>query len=145
MRALPPILFLLCAALLPAQSVEQQILAPLLESVDDWNRGDIEAFVAAYEPGPETTFVGSEVSKGTDAVLARYRRAYPDQDHMGKTFFSELEPRPLTDDLAIVTGRYRLEREQWFGGPAHGIFTLVLRKTDGRWRIIHDHTTRLPD
>jgi ketosteroid isomerase-like protein len=98
----------------------------------------------SYEPVPETTFVGAEVAKGTAALLARYRRDYPDQDYMGTTEFSELEARPLSDDLAIVTGRYRLVRNEEYGGPAQGIFSLVMRKSDGRWRIIHDHTSRLP-
>lgn len=122
----------------------EEILAPLIESVDAWNSGDIERFMESYEAGAETTFVGAEVAKGTDAVLARYRRDYPDQDHMGRTEFSELEARPLSGDLAIVTGRYRLERGEEFGGPAHGIFSLVMRKGDAGWRIIHDHSARLP-
>ena len=141
---------ILCGSLIAScwpvygQSEENEILAPLLQSVDDWNRGDIEAFMEAYERSPETTFVGVEVAKGTDAVIARYRRDYPDRDHMGRTSFSELEARPLSPDLAIVTGRYRLERKEEFGGGAHGIFSLVLRKGGGRWRIIHDHSSRLP-
>jgi uncharacterized protein (TIGR02246 family) len=128
----------------PAQSEEKEILAPILKSADDWNRGDIKAFMESYEHSPDTTFVGSSVAKGTDAVIARYRRDYPDQDRMGKTSFSELAARPLTPGLAIVTGRYNLERKPEFGGNAHGIFSLVMRKGAGGWRIIHDHTTTLP-
>lgn len=127
-----------------SEAQPEEILAPLIESVDAWNNGDLERFMDSYEASPETTFVGAEVAKGTDAVLTRYRRDYPDQDHMGRTEFSELEARPLSDDLAIVTGRYRLERSEEYGGPAHGIFSLVMRKGDAGWRIIHDHTTRLP-
>jgi uncharacterized protein (TIGR02246 family) len=125
-------------------SPSEEILAPLIESVDAWNSGDLERFMDSYEAAPETTFVGAEVAKGTAAVLARYRRDYPDQDRMGRTEFSELEARPLSEDLAIVTGRYRLERNEEYGGPAHGIFSLVMRKSHGSWRIIHDHTSRLP-
>ncbi len=128
----------------PRDAQAEEILRPLIESVDAWNSGDIERFMESYEAAPETTFVGAEVARGTAAVLARYRRDYPDQDHMGRTEFSELEARPLSDDLAIVTGRYRLERGEDYGGPAHGIFSLVMRKSDAGWRIIHDHSTRLP-
>jgi uncharacterized protein (TIGR02246 family) len=128
----------------PRDVQPEEILTPLIESVDAWNSGDLERFMDAYEASPETTFVGAEVAKGTAAVLARYRRDYPDQDHMGRTEFSELEARPLSDDLAIVTGRYRLERSEEYGGPAHGIFTLVMRKSDDGWRIIHDQSARLP-
>ena len=60
---------------------------------------------------------------------------------MGKTTFSELKARQLTPDLAIVTGRYTLERAADAGGRKAGIFSLVMRKTPAGWRIIHDHTS----
>jgi ketosteroid isomerase-like protein len=60
---------------------------------------------------------------------------------MGKTTFSELQARPLSADLAIVTGRFHLERALEFGGNKAGLFTLVMRKSAAGWRIIHDHTS----
>ncbi len=113
----------------------------ILKSADDWNRGDIEGFVRSYEEGPETTFVGSTVMHGTQDILARYRRAYPDRQHMGKLTFSELNARTLSPTLAIVTGRFTLERSAQAGGKATGLFTLVLRRGRQGWRIIHDHTS----
>jgi uncharacterized protein (TIGR02246 family) len=124
-----------------SRSEAAEILAVVQKSAADWNRGDLEAFVQCYEPSPETTFVGSEVSRGTDAVLSRYKRTYPDAAHMGATTFSELEARILSSELAIVTGRFRLERESQFGGNKTGLFTLVMRKSGAGWRIIHDHTS----
>ena len=113
----------------------------ILKSADDWNRGDIEAFVQCYEQSPETTFVGVRVAHGTDQILARYRQSYPDRARMGRLTFSELQPRTLTPELAIVTGRFTLERSSEGGGRSTGLFTLVLRKGPGGWRIIHDHTS----
>ncbi|HSR54241.1 MAG TPA: nuclear transport factor 2 family protein, partial [Acidobacteriota bacterium] len=55
---------------------------------------------------------------------------------MGKTTFSELETRPLTPELAIVTGRFHLRRDAGSGGDKSGLFTLVMRKGDSGWRII---------
>jgi uncharacterized protein (TIGR02246 family) len=136
---------LLFAALSPALATAQQstaeILAVIEKSADDWNRGDLEAFVQGYEQSPETTFVGTEISKGAEALLGRYRRVYPDVEHMGKTTFSELDARPLTPELAIVTGRFHLTRDVQWGGDKSGLFTLVMRKGDSGWRIIHDHTS----
>src|SRR5262249_22447184 len=116
-----------------------QRLAVIQKSAEDWNRGDVEAFVQSYEQSPETTFVGAKVSHGTADILARYRRDYPDRAHMGKLTFSELAPRTLSPTLAIVTGRFALERSAEAGGNATGLFTLVLRKGPAGWRIIHDH------
>jgi uncharacterized protein (TIGR02246 family) len=131
----------LCPALAAAERPYAEILAVIERSADEWNRGDLEAFVQCYEQSPETTFVGTEISKGTAALLDSYRRAYPDAQHMGRTTFSDLEARPLTPELAIVTGRFRLTRDGQFGGDKSGIFTLVMRKGGSGWRIIHDHTS----
>jgi uncharacterized protein (TIGR02246 family) len=124
-----------------AQDQAAGILTVIEKSAEDWNRGDLEVFVQCYEQSPDTTFVGTEVSRGTDAVLSRYKRNYPDRDHMGTLTFAELHARPLSSDLAIVTGRFHLERKAEAGGNKAGIFTLVLRKTAAGWRIIHDHTS----
>ena len=132
---------LLLAAAITCAAQEKDILAVIQKSADDWNRGDLQAFMQSYENSPETTFVGAEVARGTDAVLARYKRAYSTAAQMGKTTFSELKARPLTPELAIVTGRYTLERSTEAGGRKAGIFTLVMRKTSAGWRIIHDHTS----
>lgn len=127
--------------LVQGQSSSAEILAVIEKSADDWNRGDLEAFVQCYEQSPETTFVGTEVSRGTAEVLSRYKRTYPDPKRMGKTTFSELQARPLTAELAIVTGRFHLQRDAEAGGDKSGLFTLVMRKGGSGWRIIHDHTS----
>lgn len=124
-----------------AAAAEVPRVAAIVKSAADWNRGDIAAFVQCYEQSPETTFVGANVSKGTDRILERYRKNYPDQAHMGRLTFSELSPRTLTPELAIMTGRFALERSAAGGGRSSGIFTLVLRKGPAGWRIIHDHTS----
>jgi uncharacterized protein (TIGR02246 family) len=135
--------FAVLAACAPAraQTPSAEILAVIEKSAEDWNRGDLEAFVQCYEQSPATTFVGTEVSRGTDAVLSRYKRAYPDAARMGTTTFSELQARPLTAELAIVTGRFHLQRDAQWGGDKSGLFTLVMRKGASGWRIIHDHTS----
>lgn len=137
------LLLLALPALAQAQVEEKVIVEVLVKSAADWSRGNLDGFLEAYELSPDTTFVGKEVTRGTEGLRARYLRSYPDAAHMGKTTFSELQVRPLNASLAIVTGRYALERRAEFGGNAHGIFTLVMRKGPQGWRIIHDHTTAL--
>jgi ketosteroid isomerase-like protein len=43
---------------------------------------------------------------------------------------------------ALVHGQWKLDRQS---EPVSGNFTLVLRKIDGRWLIVHDHTSRLAE
>jgi uncharacterized protein (TIGR02246 family) len=133
-----------CLAPAAAQLQPDEVLRVVQKSAEDWNRGDLNAFMQCYEQSEETTFVGTEVSRGTSAVLARYRRAYPDTTAMGKTTFTELKVRPLSAELAIVTGRFTLVRKQELGGNKTGLFTLVMRKTRLGWRVIHDHTSSDP-
>jgi uncharacterized protein (TIGR02246 family) len=140
MRRLFLLALLSCFAAFGA-SPEDEIRAVLDTQVEAWNRGDIEAFMTGYEDSPETTFVGKEVRKGYDRVLARYRRDYPDRATMGKTSFSDIEVRMVSEDVAIVLGRFRLARPDEHGGDASGIFSLVFAKRDGGWKILLDHTS----
>jgi uncharacterized protein (TIGR02246 family) len=144
MRRRTVVLPLLLLSALVVAAGESGPLGVIVKSAEDWNRGDLAAFVSSYEQSPDTTFVGTAVSHGTENILARYRRNYPDRARMGKLTFSELTPRMLTPAIAIVTGRFTLERDKAAGGRATGLFTLVLRRGANGWRIIHDHTSALP-
>jgi uncharacterized protein (TIGR02246 family) len=107
-----------------------------------WNRGDLVSFASHYDDSPETTFIGGEVIRGgVEAILARYRRAYPTREAMGTLTFSEIEVRPLADGVALATGKFMLQRTAAGGGDASGRFTLTLKRTSGVWKIIHDHTS----
>lgn len=107
-----------------------------------WNRGDLHAFASYYEDSPDTTFIGREVVRGgVAAIEERYRKAYPNREAMGKLTFSEIAVRPLADGVALATGKFALERSTAGGGPASGRFTLIFRRTQNGWKIIHDHTS----
>lgn len=110
--------------------LEEQALA--------WNRGDIDAFMGAYWNHPQLTFSsGGETTRGWNETLARYRKRYPDRAAMGRLTFSELETQSLGPDAALTLGRWHLDREK----PAQGNFSLVWRKVDGAWKIVHDHSS----
>jgi uncharacterized protein (TIGR02246 family) len=129
-----------CTALLFAQA--DDIKSLLANSEAAWNKGDLVAFASYYEDSPETTYVGREVTRGgTQAILERYRRAYPNRDAMGTLTFTEIEIRTLAPNVALAMGKYGLKRSAAGGGDASGRFTLILRKTAAGWKIIHDHSS----
>lgn len=132
---------LLCwTPLLFAQSSDIRTI--LEKSQAAWNKGDLPAFAAFYEDSPETTFIGREVTRGgTQAILERYRRNYPNREAMGTLSFSELEIRTLAPNVALATGKYELKRTPAAGGDASGRFTLIFQKTASGWKIVHDHTS----
>jgi ketosteroid isomerase-like protein len=104
-----------------------------------WNRGDIEGYMAGYWRSPETIFIsGDSVTRGWQTVLDRYKKNYDSREKMGTLTFSELEIRPISNNTAVVLGRWHLQRAK---DEPHGRFTLIFRKTKQGWRIVHDHTS----
>ena len=106
-----------------------------------WNKGDIETFLGGYKDSPELLFVGRQISRGYEQLLGDYKKNYPTREAMGLLEFTDLEPHLLDDRFAVLLGHYRLDRTKKGGGPADGIFSLVLEKTDKGWKIVVDHTT----
>lgn len=104
-----------------------------------WNAGDIEGFMDGYAREETTTFVsGDNVTRGWQTVLERYRKNYDSREKMGTLTFSELELKPLSPFYVLASGRWQLARE---GDAPRGRFTLVFRRTNEGWRIVHDHTS----
>jgi ketosteroid isomerase-like protein len=117
---------------------ERQIRSVLKTQVGAWNRGDVDAFMTGYWKSPELAFVsGDQMTLGWQATLDRYHQRYPTRDAMGELAFSELRVRELSNDAALVSGRWQLDREE----PIGGRFTLLFRKLGGRWIIVYDHTS----
>ena len=103
-----------------------------------WNDADIEAFMEHYWKSDELTFSTPDAEvKGWQATLDRYRRRYPTPEAMGKLRFEDLVIGRAEKGAATVSGRYHLTRQ---AGPASGRFTLQMRRIEGRWVIVRDHT-----
>jgi uncharacterized protein (TIGR02246 family) len=127
----------------PAASADDTagVRAVLDAQVAAWNRGDLEAFMTGYWRSPELVFVsGAVVTKGWEATLERYRKRYKSEGReMGRLRFEAIEIQRLGADAAFARGEYWLRMGD--GAEPHGRFTLILRRLDGAWRIVHDHTS----
>lgn len=121
-------------------SDEAAVRKVLDEQVAAWNRGDLPGFMAGYWKSNDLTyFSGKERQQGWDALIARYEKRYrADGKEMGKLSFSELEVQLLSREFALVKGRWLVEMKE--EKPA-GLFTIVVRKTNQGWLIVHDHTS----
>lgn len=124
-----------------ASKSEQEIRRVMRQQEEDWNRGDVEAFMRGYVNSSETLFVGSTITRGWQATLDNYRRRYSSRAQMGQLTFTIQEVRLLGRDHAFVLGAFRLQRDTAAGGEAQGKFTLTWTRTKGGWKILIDHTS----
>lgn len=122
------------------EAAEEAAILSLLEAQDvAWNAGDIEGFMAGYWRSPDLRFAsGGNVTRGWDQTLARYTARYGTGAEMGTLTTSDHEIDILSADAAIAHGKWQLD---WQGKQPWGLYTLVLRKVDGQWRIVSDTTT----
>jgi len=121
------------------EKISAEIRRVMSEQTAAWNAGDIEGFMRGYWNSPELKFVsGTNVTKGWQPTLERYRKNYDSRAKMGILTFSDLEITVLSKDAAVVLGTWALQREKDKPG---GKFTLIFRKFKNDWRIVHDHTS----
>jgi len=129
------------------ERVTPQVIEMLHASAASWNSGDLEGFLDDYWQSEELTFSsGTGVTRGWEDVRQRYLRSYWAPDVARDSLrFEELEVASLGEDHALALGRYVLYRPDEGGVvTSTGHFSLVLRRVNGSWRIIHDHTSATP-
>ena len=90
----------------------------------------------------ELTFsAGGKTTRGWQATLDRYVQNYAPPKEMGTLTFDHLETTLFEKNAALILGDWHLKMEK--GENRNGNFSLVLRKIQGEWRIIHDHSSTL--
>lgn len=128
-----------CRADRPSSEDEAEIRAVLDRQKDAWNRGDLEAFMQGYHQRPDIVFTsGAKIRRGWNETLTSYQKRYGDEGEMGHLEFSEVELSPVGADGAIALGRFTLTETPQAGT---GIFSLVFAREQGKWAIVHDHTS----
>ena len=136
--------FLLFASTnISAQSKDERRAAEIRLVMDAqvaaWNAGDIDAFMRGYWNSPDLVFVSTtNVTKGWQPTLDRYKKRYDSRAKMGTLVFSDLEFNVLSKDSAAVLGSWALTLEK---DNPKGKFTLIFRKFKDGWKIVHDHTS----
>lgn len=117
----------------------EEVKSILLRQVDDWNRGDLDAFMVGYWPSEQLQFIGGNgVTYGYQNTLERYKRVYPDRSTMGQLKFDILEVNQLSKKVIMLTGKYTLTREK---DMPTGHFLLIWKKIKGEWVIVADHSS----
>lgn len=122
----------------------REILEVLTAQADAWNRGDLDAFLTGYQRSDRTVFAGGDkIHRGFDAMAKRYRETYATPEKMGRLTFANLAFEQLDSDRAVVTGSWELEIAGTEKRPG-GVFTLIWKRLEEGWKIVHDHTSSRP-
>ena len=117
---------------------EEIIAATLQAQAAAWNEGNLAAFMDIYWNDDDLKFMsGTSITKGWSATMKRYRDRYADGAGLGQLSFEKTDVEMITDDVAVVTGRFTHVKNQ---EASSGAFTLVMKRVGGVWRIVHDHS-----
>jgi len=121
------------------KSIEKEIFAVLDQQVDAWNKCDINGYMAGYWKSDSLRFAsGNKINYGWQKTLDSFKNRYNTPETIGYLTFSDVKITVLSEDAALVFGRYMLERKE--DAPS-GIFTLIFKKKEKGWRIVADHTS----
>ena len=111
----------------------------LYKQQDAWNAGDIEGFMEYYWKSDSLCFMTKNgITNGWQNTLDRYKRGYPDKQSMGNLTFDLIRIDLLAPDAALVAGKWLVDSAT---KSAQGYFNLLLRKKNGHWLIVLDHTS----
>ncbi|MCB0615906.1 MAG: serine hydrolase [Phaeodactylibacter sp.] len=105
-----------------------------------WNQGDIDCYMKAYHPSDSIRTVSRQgVTFGYEAIRQQYEANWP-PERMGQLHFDQMLLERISDDAYSVIGRFNLqfpEREE----PAQGWFSVLMRRIDGAWYMVSDHSS----
>ena len=120
----------------------KEIAAILTAQAKAWNEGNLEAFMQTYWKSDKLTFSsGGKTTRGWKATLENYRKSYAPPKEMGRLHFDGLEIMKIESDSALVLGNWHLAMKD--NSKKDGNFSLVVRRIEGVWKIIHDHSSAL--
>jgi len=139
-------LLLICFVMLSVTSIAQKtnerqaVLEVMNRQNKHWNEGNISAFMEDYWKSDSLMFIGSKgVVYGWKPTLDRYNKTYPDKATMGTLKFDIQKTDFHSKTTCWVLGKWHLTRPE--KGDIGGYFTLILKKINGKWLIVSDHTS----
>ena len=115
---------------------KKAILEILTQQQEAWSSGDIEGFMEGYWKSDSLKFYNSGgVTLGWSNILQNYKERYPTKAHTGNLRFKINDISRIETQVYYIMGEYFLDRAL---GEANGIFMIVFKKIDGKWKIIAD-------
>ncbi len=133
-------LFLLLSVFSFTQNNNETAILKMLQAQETaWNNGNLETFMKGYWQNDSLLFIGKNGPKyGYNITLENYKKGYPDTAIMGKFTSTVLSMKKLSKEYYFVVGKWYLKRTV---GDVSGHYTLLIRKINGEWVIVADHSS----
>ena len=135
-----PVMVWSCASVKPESknNPASEILALMNQSSQDWNAGNLDAFMALYDTA--STFMVSKGPIGLEGMRENYQKVFfignKPKQHLR---YEDMVVRPLGNDHALLTGKFVLSGN---GLPEkRGIYTLIFVRRGNTWKMLHDHSS----
>ena len=123
------------------EEIINSIQAIMLRQENAWNEGNLDQFMIGYWESDSLTFIGkSGLNYGWKNTLLNYKKSYPSVKDMGTLSFDNLSLEVLSEDLALVIGKWRLNRDK-IGDTLQGHYSLVWKRIKNKWVIVSDHSS----
>jgi len=103
-----------------------------------WATGSIESGMSIYHA--DAVYMSDKGLINVQALTQRYRKMLVGDYANSRLGLTEIEVKRLSDDIALMTGRFELVMPSGVGGTS-GWVTLVWIRSDDNWTIIHDHSS----
>lgn len=133
------LLLMLSHSIFAQNNDKSEILSVLENQRIAWNNGNLQQYMMGYWQSDSLLFVGKRGPQyGWQKTFDNYKKSYPDKSAMGKLTFNILKVDVYTSDYAFVLGEWILDREK---DQPRGFFTLQMKKINGQWKVIADHSS----
>ena len=115
------------------------IIKILYEQQNEWNRGDIDAFMKGYLKSEKLVFSSdSGPIYGWEATRDRYKKTFSNRQKMGELKFDIFNITGLSSTVIQLQGKFYLTRSM---GDTQGYFSINCIRIKEQWYIISDHTS----
>ena len=117
----------------------QRIRAVFESGCAAWNRGDIDGYLSDYWHSDKVRWVSEgKVSYGFEAIASAFKARFNSPENMGKLEVADLEIQLLGESDALVFGAWTQTTRT---ARRTGVFTVNMKKIDGKWLVVSDHSS----
>ena len=120
-------------------AAEKEIIASMNDATSKWNTGDLDGYMALYDPTATMMTSGGRVA--IDSIRRIYVVHYFQGGHPKQQLsYDTYQITMLGKDYALLTGRFILKANDKLP-ERHGSFSLTMVRRKEGWRILHDHSS----